>query len=41
VTVEIIDLCPGCSEPGFDLSETAFTQISYESVGRININYHQ
>jgi hypothetical protein len=41
VTVEIIDLCPGCSEPGFDLSETAFTQISYESVGRININYYQ
>jgi hypothetical protein len=41
VTVEIIDVCPGCSEPGFDLSETAFTQISYESVGRININYNQ
>jgi hypothetical protein len=41
VTVEIIDLCPGCSEPGFDLSETAFTQISYESIGRININYSQ
>ncbi|CAK9867303.1 unnamed protein product [Sphagnum jensenii] len=39
VTVEIIDLCPGCSQPGFDLSETAFTQISYEAIGRININY--
>jgi expansin (peptidoglycan-binding protein) len=41
VTVKIIDLCPGCSEPGFDLSETAFNQISYESVGRININYYK
>jgi hypothetical protein len=39
VTVEIIDVCPGCSEPGFDLSETAFSQISYLSVGRINITY--
>jgi expansin (peptidoglycan-binding protein) len=41
VTVEIIDLCPGCFQPGFDLSETAFTQISFESVGRININFNQ
>jgi hypothetical protein len=39
VTVEIIDVCPGCAEPGFDLSETAFSQISYLSVGRINITY--
>jgi hypothetical protein len=41
VTVEIIDLCPGCFQPGFDLSETAFNQISFESVGRININFNQ
>jgi len=41
VTVEIIDFCPGCFQPGFDLSETAFSQISFEFIGRINITYNQ
>lgn len=41
VTVKVVDLCPGCFEPGFDLSPDAFNVISNTAVGRINISFEQ
>ncbi|KAK9715542.1 hypothetical protein RND81_06G171900 [Saponaria officinalis] len=39
VTVKVVDLCPGCSANGFDLSQEAFSVIADPNEGRININY--
>ncbi|KAG0569409.1 hypothetical protein M758_6G083700 [Ceratodon purpureus] len=39
VTVKVVDLCPGCTEPGIDLSPAAFSTISRLDVGRINIEF--
>ncbi|XP_074271890.1 EG45-like domain containing protein [Silene latifolia] len=39
VTVKVVDLCPGCSANGFDLSQQAFSAIADPNAGRININY--
>lgn len=41
VDVTVVDLCPGCSANGFDLSQEAFSAIADPSVGRINIDYTQ
>ncbi|KAK9715544.1 hypothetical protein RND81_06G172100 [Saponaria officinalis] len=39
VTVKVVDLCPGCSANGFDLSQEAFSVIADPNEGRINIDY--
>ena len=39
VTVKVVDLCPGCSANGFDLSQEAFSAIADPSAGRISIDY--
>ena len=39
VTVRVVDLCPGCPSPGFDLSSGAFSQLADTSVGVIDCDY--
>ncbi|XP_021755346.1 EG45-like domain containing protein [Chenopodium quinoa] len=39
VTVKVVDLCPGCSANGFDLSQEAFSAIADINAGRISIDY--
>ncbi|XP_021755345.1 EG45-like domain containing protein [Chenopodium quinoa] len=39
VTVKVVDLCPGCSANGLDLSMEAFSVIADPNAGRINIDY--
>ncbi|KAH7440696.1 hypothetical protein KP509_03G006400 [Ceratopteris richardii] len=41
ISVEIVDLCPGCAANQFDLSETAFSKIADTAVGVIDIDYSQ
>ena len=41
VTVKVVDLCPGCSSNGFDLSQEAFSAIADPAEGRIIIDYEQ
>ncbi|MED6197876.1 hypothetical protein PIB30_060946 [Stylosanthes scabra] len=41
VTVKVVDLCPGCGDGQFDLSQEAFSQIADINEGRINIDYTQ
>ncbi|KNA14513.1 hypothetical protein SOVF_106900 [Spinacia oleracea] len=39
VIVEVVDLCPGCSANGLDLSFEAFSVIADPNAGRINIDF--
>ncbi|KMT03545.1 hypothetical protein BVRB_8g192220 [Beta vulgaris subsp. vulgaris] len=39
VTVRVVDLCPGCSANGLDLSQEAFSMIADPNAGRINIEF--
>uniref|UniRef100_A0A7C8YU67 Expansin-like EG45 domain-containing protein n=1 Tax=Opuntia streptacantha TaxID=393608 RepID=A0A7C8YU67_OPUST len=41
VTVKVVDLCPGCSANGFDLSQEAFAAIADPAEGKIIIDYEQ
>ena len=41
VTVKVVDLCPGCPSPGFDLSSGAFQQLAPLSDGVIDCDYTQ
>jgi expansin (peptidoglycan-binding protein) len=41
VTVKVVDYCPGCPSPGFDLSSGAFSQLADLSVGVIDCGYTQ
>jgi len=40
VTVQVVDLCPGCPPNGFDLSLEAFSIIADPAAGRIPIDYN-
>jgi len=37
VTVKVVDLCPGCHQNSFDLSEQAFAKIANVNAGRLTI----
>uniref|UniRef100_A0A7C8ZJ82 Expansin-like EG45 domain-containing protein n=1 Tax=Opuntia streptacantha TaxID=393608 RepID=A0A7C8ZJ82_OPUST len=41
VTVQVVDLCPGCPRNAFDLSLEAFSIIADPAAGRIPIDYNQ
>jgi hypothetical protein len=38
VTVKVVDLCPGCHQNSFDLSEQAFAKIANVNAGRLTIS---
>ncbi|XP_073158283.1 EG45-like domain containing protein [Henckelia pumila] len=39
ITVQIVDLCPGCTDNQLDLSQEAFSMIADPNAGRIQIEY--
>ncbi|KAL3643259.1 hypothetical protein CASFOL_014074 [Castilleja foliolosa] len=40
ITVTIVDLCPGCQNDQFDLSQEAFAMIADPNAGRVLIDYN-
>jgi expansin (peptidoglycan-binding protein) len=40
VQAEVVDLCPGCTAGGLDLSEAAFSRVASQGAGTAAVSYH-